>query len=520
MKVVDSKTMKLLDEKAIKDYGIPGIVLMENAGKGAAEIILKKHITSNSIKTVSIFAGKGNNGGDGFVIARHLKNKGMDVIVYLVAKESDVKGDAGTNMNIWKKMGGKIYGITKTQDIEKHASKVKHSQLIIDAIFGTGFVNNISGIYKNVIDFINGAGKKVVSIDVPSGIDASTGRLLGCCIKADATITMVLPKIGLITYPGAGYAGKLDVVDIGMPLEIIEDKSIKCETIEDADIKKLLKKRPKDSHKGIFGHLLVLSGSTGKTGAAAMTCLGAMRVGTGLVTLGIPESLNRIMEEKLTEVMTEPLPETKSKTLGGISFDRVKEVLKNKQAIAIGPGMTAVNDVRDLVLKLIKETNLPIVIDADAINVLKGNLYVLKQANVPTVMTPHPGEMARLLDLSTKDVQADRINTASGFATENNVTLVLKGARTVIASPDGMVYINMTGNAGMATAGTGDILTGMIAGFMAQGYLSVDAARIGVYLHGLAGDTVARKSGEIGMMATDLLTILPEVLNSLLKNPS
>lgn len=511
MKVVDSKTMRLLDEIAIKRYGIPGIVLMENAGRGAAEVILKKYPLLNK---VSIFAGKGNNGGDGFVIARHFRNKGFDATVYLLAKESDVKGDAKINLDIWKKMGGEICAIKKNIDIKKYASKIRHSQLIVDAIFGTGLSLNINGIYKNGIEFINSLNKKVVSIDVPSGIDASTGKALGCCVKADMTITMALPKVGLIAYPGADYAGNLEVVDIGMPKNIIDAADIKCETIDKDFIKGVLKKRPKNSHKGTFGHVLVLAGSVGKTGAAAMTCLGAMRSGTGLVTLGISESLNPIMEEKLTEVMTEPLPETKSKTLGAVSFEKIKTIAKDKQAIAIGPGLTTTTDVKEVVLKIIQETRIPMVIDADAANVLKGNMDMLKKAKAPIILTPHPGEMARLLGLSTKDVQADRINIASRFAIKNNVILVLKGARTVIAEPSGRVYINMTGNAGMATAGTGDVLTGMVAGFIAQGYLPIDAARVGVYMHGLAGDCIAKKIGEIGMMAGDILNILPNVLNS------
>lgn len=511
MKIVDSKTMRLLDETAIKRYGIPGVVLMENAGRNSAEIILKKYPLINK---VSVFAGKGNNGGDGFVIARHLKNSGLDVTVYLLAQESDVKGDAKTNLDIWKKMDGEICAIKKMSDIKKHASKIKHSHLIVDAIFGTGLEKDVTGIHRSVIEFINSLNKKIVSIDVPSGIDASTGRALGCCIKADTTITMALQKIGLITYPGADYAGDLEVVDIGMPKNIIDDADIKYETIDKDFINGILKKRPKNSHKGTFGHVLVIAGSIGKTGAAAMTSLGAMRVGAGLVTLGISESLNQMMEEKLTEVMTEPLPETKAKTLGAVSFEKIKNIAKDKKAIAIGPGLTAADDVKKLVLKLIQEIKMPLVIDADAVNVLKGNLDMLKKAKAPIILTPHPGEMAKLLGLSTKDVQADRINIASRFAIKNNVILVLKGARTVIAEPSGKVYINLTGNAGMATAGTGDVLTGMIAGFIAQGYSMIDSAKLGVYLHGYAGDEAAKNIGEIGMMATDLLNILPNVLNS------
>ncbi|MBI5682541.1 MAG: NAD(P)H-hydrate dehydratase [Deltaproteobacteria bacterium] len=502
--------MRLLDETAIKRYGIPGIVLMENAGRGAAEIILRRY--GGNMQKVSIFAGKGNNGGDGFVIARHLSG-GAEITVYLIGEESQVKGDAKTNLEIWEKMDGRIYAVKTADDIKKHASQIRHSHLLVDAIFGTGLENAITGIHRKVIEFINSIGKPVAAIDVPTGLDASTGNVLGACVKADITITMTLPKLGLFIYPGAAHAGEVEIVDIGIPKKLIDEAGIKYETIAPDFIKGVLKKRPENSHKGSFGHLLVLAGSVGKTGAAAMTCLGAMRVGTGLVTLGIPKSLNNIMEKKLTEVMTEPLPETKAKTMGSMSFDKIKALSLDKEAIAIGPGLTTNSDIKELVIKLVQKIKIPMVIDADGVNVLRGVLDILKDANAPIVLTPHPGEMAKLLGISARDVQSDRINIASKAATKNNVIVVLKGARTLIAEPSGRVYINMTGNSGMATAGTGDVLTGIIAGFIAQGYSSIDAARLGVYLHGLAGDCVTEKIGKIGMLATDLLKSLPNVLN-------
>lgn len=516
MKIADAKTMRTLDETAIKIYGIPGTVLMENAGRNTSYIILKKY----GLKKASVFAGKGNNGGDGFVTARHLSNSGVDAAVYLIGEESLVKGDAKINLEIWKKMGGRTYAIKTADDIKRYALQIRHTHLIVDAIFGTGLEKEVTGIHKEVIAFINdwktdtsSIDKKIVSIDVPSGIDASTGKVLGVCVKADTTVTMAMPKIGLLMYPGAAYAGKVEVVDIGMPKKLIDEADSKYESVDFDFIKERLKKRPEDSHKGLFGHLFVLAGSVGKTGAAAMTCLGAMRVGTGLVTLGIPESLNNIMEAKLTEVMTEPLPETKSRTLGTVSFKTIKSLSEDKKAIAIGPGISANRDVKELVIKLIQKIKVPLVIDADAINVLKDSASILRKAKAQIILTPHPGEMARLLGISGSDVQADRINISSSFARENNIILILKGARTVIAEPCGRVYINLTGNSGLSTAGTGDILTGMVAGFIAQGYLPIDAARLAVHLHGLAGDEAVEKIGRLGLIATDILNSLPNILD-------
>ena len=535
MKIVDSDTMRLLDETAIKRYGIPGLVLMENAGRGVAKII-ERHfggLTGGGKplpyegKRVSIFAGKGNNGGDGFVVARHLLNKGFNVCVYLLTRPQDVKGDAKVNMAIWEKMGGEVIEILSMRGIEKYKSNIKHSNFIVDAIFGTGLSADVKGIQKDVIGFMNSLNKSVVSIDIPSGLDASNGRILGDCVKATITATMAIPKIGLLVYPGVDYAGKVDVVDIGMPRELLEDKKIPWELLDNEGIRKLLKPRHGDTHKGSFGHVFVLAGSVGKTGAAAMTSCGAMRSGAGLVTLGIPKSLNPIMARKLTEVMTLPLPESPqvpplqkggkggfSGILGYEAIENIMSFMRDKRVGVIGPGLTAAEPVRKLVSKIILESRIPLVIDADGVNCLAGDVAILKKAKAPIVITPHPGEMARLVDMTTKDIQEGRIGIASEFAKENEVIVVLKGARTIIAEPSGRIYINPTGNPGMATAGTGDILSGMVGGFIAQGYTPLDAANIAVYLHGLAADEVAKKKGQIGMIATDILNILPTVINS------
>lgn len=517
MKVVDASTMRQLDERAIKGYGIPGIILMENAGRGVADLILKRfsHLVG---KRTAIFAGRGNNGGDGFVVARHLTNKGCRVTTYLLAESPDIKGDARINLEIWKAMGGEIKLILDHRDIEGYGSEIRHAGLIVDAIFGTGLSSPVKGFLREVIGFINGLNKPIVSVDIPSGIDASTGHILGSCVKAEVTATMALPKIGLLLYPGVEYAGRVEVIDIGMPKTLLEADEIPWEVLDSPWIKSVWRSRPGDCHKGSFGHLFVLAGSIGKTGAAAMTALGAMRVGAGLVTLGIPKGLNPIMEERLTEVMTYPLPDTPSGTMAWESLDSIMAFIQDKKAIALGPGLTTQEGVKRVVLGLIERCPLPMVIDADGVNILAGNTHLLKKAIAPIILTPHPGEMARLVDSTPKDVQSDRIGVASGFAKENNVIVVLKGARTIIAEPGGKVFINLTGNPGMASAGTGDVLTGMIGGLMAQGYGPLDAARIGVYIHGRAGDEVANIKGVVGMMAGDLLDRIPMTIRGIIEN--
>jgi len=515
VKIVDSATMRRFDGTAIKRYGIPGLVLMENAGKGIAQIV-EKDFGNLKGKRVSIFAGKGNNGGDGFVVARHLLNKGFKVCVYLLARPQDVHGDAKTNLNIWEKIKGETVSIVSKKSLERHKVNIRHSHLIVDAIFGTGLSADVKGIQRDVIEFINRLNKPVVAVDVPSGLDASNGKVLGNCVKATITATMAIPKIGLLIYPGMDYAGKVEVVDIGMPRELLKDEKIPWELLDFEGIKRLIKPRHGNTHKGSFGHVFVLAGSIGKTGAAAMTSMGALRTGAGLVTLGIPKSLNPIMAKKLTEVMTLPLPESASGVCGYEAFDEIMKFVKDKEVVVLGPGLTTSEPVKKLVSRLVRESRIPLVIDADGINCLAEDVKVLGKAKAPIVITPHPGEMARLVDMTAKYVQTDRIGIASRFAKENKVIVVLKGARTVIAEPSGRIFINPTGNPGMATAGTGDVLSGMIGGFIAQGYSPLDAANMAVYLHGLAGDEVAKKKGQMGMIATDLVNILPKVIGSFL----
>jgi hydroxyethylthiazole kinase-like uncharacterized protein yjeF len=513
VKVVSAKEMQDLDRRTIQECGIPGIVLMENAGKGAAELLARSFPKVREGK-VGILAGPGNNGGDGFVIARHLKNWGVDAAVYLFSNMDDVHGDALTNLQVWINMGGELVEVIFKGDFARIKKELLRASLIVDAIFGTGLNSEVKGHLKDVISFVNSLPQPVMAVDIPSGLDATNGKVLGAAIQATLTATFGLAKIGQVIEPGASYVGQLEVVDIGIPRHVINEADIKAHVIDyDALDLGLLAPRPIDAHKGDFGHLLVLAGSPGKTGAAAMICHGAMRTGAGLVTLGIPASLNPILEAKLTEAMTAPLPDAATGYLSADAWDLIRQLAEGKTALALGPGLSTGRQVQELILNLVPQVTLPMVIDADGITALASRPEVIKRCKNTVILTPHPGEMARLAGLTVQKVQEDRLGVAKGFASAYGCIVVLKGNRTVIATPEEEVYINQTGNPGMASGGMGDILTGMIGGLVAQGLPPLEAAKWGVFLHGLAGDRAAQQIGEIPLIASDIIDYLPDTLS-------
>jgi hydroxyethylthiazole kinase-like uncharacterized protein yjeF len=510
MKLATASEMRELDRQAIEGYGVPGIVLMENAGRGVVSEIIHAWGGVGGRRYV-VFCGKGNNGGDGLVIARHLHNKGAKVNVRLFSAE--MKGDARINLDIARKMGIDIKPVSR--DLKSETALVKHADAVIDAVFGTGLASDLGKPYTAVIGMINASAKKVVAVDVPSGVDSDMGRIMGAAVHADLTVTFGLPKRGLYLYPGAQMAGLVRVVDISIPAEAVSKAPIKAGLLTAADVCGLVKPRPPDTHKGDYGHLLILAGSVGKTGAAVLAAKAASRAGAGLVTVGVPESLNDVFEEKLTEEMTVPLPETPGRTLSSKGLSGILELLKGKTALALGPGISTDPDTAKLVAGLLPKVRIPTLVDADGLNILAHDETPLTKARAPIALTPHPGEMGRLLGILAREVQADRPGAATALAKQFGVTVVLKGARTLIASPDGGFFINPTGNPGMATGGTGDVLTGIIGSLMAQGLGVPDAARLGVYVHGLAGDTAATVKGQAGLIAGDLIDAIPEVLKSL-----
>jgi NAD(P)H-hydrate epimerase len=508
MKVAIAQQMRNIDERAIRTIGIPGIALMEKAGSGVVEAACDYFGPFQGRKVV-VLCGGGNNGGDGFVIARYAVNHGAEVEVLLLTQKEKIEGDARTNLDVLTKLGRSVKQVKGKADIRKALSG---AYLIVDALLGSGLTGEVKGLYREAINEANDAGGIVVSVDNPSGIAMDTGAVLGSAVMADLTVTLGLPKRGHFLYPGREYCGELEVVDIGLPPEVIEDEGILVETLEEEDAERFLPDRKGESHKGDFGHLLVLAGSIGYTGAASLSAMSALKVGTGLVTLGIPRSLNLIMERKLTEVITRPLPETGTGSFSMEALDPMLELACGKDAVALGPGLSMGEETGELVRQFLTRCDRTVVLDADGINALIGYEDFLGKRKGPTVMTPHPGELGRLIGMSGREINDNRIEICVEFARKWNVVLVLKGAPTIVSDRGEISYINTTGNSGLATGGTGDVLTGAIGGFAAQGIDPFHAALCGTYYHGLAGDIAADLIGGRGMIAGDVMELLPEAL--------
>ena len=508
MRIVTADEMKALDRAAIEDYGISGLVLMENAGRQVVDLI---HRVLGEVRgrVVTIFTGKGNNGGDGYVIARHLLNMGAEVKVLSLVNTGEVTGDAAVNLEIWRKIGQKVYIVFQGDGINIVRLALMNTDFIVDAIYGTGFKGKMPEKTGRIIELLNSSGKPIVAVDIPSGLEADTGRINGPCINAHYTVTFGLPKLGLFLEPGTDFAGEITVADISLPGVLVEKTAPQRHLITEENVKMWLPRRPSPAHKGTFGRVLVVAGSKGMTGAASLTGEAALRSGAGLVTVAVPETIHNIMEEKMTEVMTAPLPDTGKGSLSREALQHILSLLENMDVLAIGPGLSQAPEVITLVRELIPLLKIPCVLDADALNALAGDAGILKKLQAPAVITPHPGEMARLMGVSPKAIQEDRIENALKAAAAWNVVTLLKGSRTVVAAPDGTVYINPTGNPGMATGGSGDVLTGIIAALIAQGLKPVRAAAAGAYLHGLAGDLAAKEKGMMGLIAGDILSALP-----------
>ena len=509
--LVTASEMQQMDKQTIEIFGIPGIILMENAGRSAIDYF-STIFSDIPGKRVGILCGSGNNGGDGFVMARYLISAGIDTIVYLCSAKEKISGDAKTNLDRLRLMDIPVIEINDALSFKNNMINMDSRNIWIDALLGTGLRSNVRGHYHTIIEWLNDSNKAVFAVDIPSGLNADTGQPCGICVQADATITFGHSKIGLVMPTGIHYCGELVVADIGIPETITKNVSPNHYLLDYENIAVNLKARPFHTHKGMTGHVLVIGGSTGKTGACAMTAHSAMRIGCGLVTLGVAQSLNSILETRLLEVMTIPLPEEKPGILGKTALEIILNESNNKQCMAIGPGMGTNPETTELVLSLIEQAPAPIVLDADGLNAIAGQTDCLNKAINSIILTPHPGEMSRLTGLSVKDIQMNRAEISRDFATKHNVYLVLKGEKTVIAHPDGMVAINPTGNPGMASGGMGDVLTGIIAGIIAQGVEIGQAIESGVFIHGLAGDMMAEHLGDIGFIATDIMEYLPRTL--------
>ncbi|HZR46345.1 MAG TPA: NAD(P)H-hydrate dehydratase, partial [Candidatus Manganitrophaceae bacterium] len=506
MKIVTAEEMKSLDRRATTEFGIPSLLLMENAARGLVDQIEASY-GAVARKKIVILAGRGNNGGDGLAAARHLRMRGAEVGIYLLSPVDQVGGDAKTSLDIWIKTGGAL-DVVGSFKWPRLSEALSESDLIVDALLGTGLSHPVKGEYAKAIDLINRSGKTVVAVDIPSGISADTGETLGASVKAHLTATMALLKRGHFVRDGLEQRGKLRIIDIGFPPALVESAGIKTELITPSLLEGLPPPRPKGIHKGALGHLLVIAGSIGKRGAAQMTGLAALRSGTGLVTIATPKSIEPSLAS-LMEAMTLPLPETADGTVALTAEKAILQAVEGKEAVAIGPGLSQNSETQRLVRALIAEVSLPMVVDADGINAIAADLSVLKKKKGPLILTPHPGEMGRLLGTRADAVQRERFDVAADFAEKWGVFLVLKGAHTIIAGPDRSLWVNRTGNPGMATAGIGDALTGMIGGFLAQGLAPEKAATLSIYLHGLAGDLAATERGDAGLLSSDLIGKIP-----------
>jgi len=506
MIAVTAQEMREMDRLTIQEYGVPSLILMERAGIAVAEALMGSFGRA-ARRGVLVVAGKGNNGGDGLVVARHLKAKKIPCEVVLLGRGEDLSRDAAENLRAYRKRKGRVFEADGS--LVPVQERLKGKGLLVDAILGTGLKEEVRGIYAEAIKMMNGSGLPIVAVDLPSGLDSDRGRSLGATIKASLTVALGFPKLGEVIYPGLPFVGRLEAVDIGIHAKAVERVRPQTELLEQPEIRRLIPEREPDTHKGTYGHLLVMAGSRGKTGAAILACRAAMRVGAGLVTLAAPRSLNNIFASSMVEVMTEPLRDDGQEEPEPLDDQDWRSLLEKKSAFLFGPGIGVKDSARSTLRWLLRNLDIPWVIDADGLNNLAAELERLRGARTPPVLTPHPGEMARLLGAGTAAVHQDRVGVARSFARECRCYLVLKGARTLIATPMGEVFINPTGNPGMASGGMGDVLAGVLAGLLAQGLKIEDALKLGVFLHGFVGDRVAQARGEIGMIASDVLEGLP-----------
>ncbi|MGH4052696.1 MAG: NAD(P)H-hydrate dehydratase [Clostridium sp.] len=496
MKIATSHLMRSIDQYCIDVLGIPGIVLMENA---ALKVI--KNISDND-KNFVIVCSSGNNGGDGFAVARHLLNKENHVEIFALGSEENISADALVNLNILKNMGVKIIKLNNNDDLETLKESIIRSDTTIDAIFGTGLSRQVKGIYSLAITIINENSKYILSIDVPSGFNCNTGKVMGNCIKSNKTVSFELYKKGFIGFGSDSFTGEVVIENIGIPKSVV-DKFHKNEYLMDIDyIKNLIKKRNKYSHKGDYGRTLILAGSLGFTGAAYISTQAAVRSGAGLVTLCCDDSIQDILSAKLVEAMTAPSNDEK----------KLDSLILKSDCIAIGPGLGNNPVTLNLLKKVLLNSKCPIVIDSDGLNVLEGNLELLKNKNCNIVLTPHMGEMARISGYSIDEIKENKIDIAKNFAKNHNVVLLLKGFNTIITDGNTLL-INPTGSSAMASGGMGDCLTGIIASLISQGYDILTAACVGAYVHGYCGDKLSKKMFCVN--ANHILEALPYVIKEI-----
>jgi hydroxyethylthiazole kinase-like uncharacterized protein yjeF len=521
VKVLTAAQMREADRLTSERYGIPSIELMENAGTAIAEFLREK-FTDIATRKILVLCGKGNNGGDGLVVARQLKDSGSGAVVLLLANPGSVEGDAAANLKRWQQGLGELYVVTSEAEWESARPALYEADLLVDALLGTGLRGPVEGLLGAVIEDLNAARAKrrgkmvVVAVDMPSGLASDSQDFGGPVVSADFTVTLTAPKVGQLVLPHSSFCGVLIVKDIGTPPELLEsDTHLKIHWIEPAEFRALPLARNPVTNKGTYGHALVVAGSVGKSGAAILAARGALRSGAGLVTVATPQDVLPTVAGGLPEMMTAPLASTEAGTasLRNLDYGKFAEILRGKTVLAIGPGLSMQQETQQFIRLVVGQTEQPIILDADGLNAFEGKADTLNERHASAmVLTPHPGEMARLLGITVKEVQARRLEVALDAAGRWRAYVILKGFHTILATPSGHAYINTTGNPGMATGGTGDALTGILAGLTAQ-FGVEDWARVlsfGVYLHGYAGDIAASRVGEAPLIASDLIESIPE----------
>ncbi|HEY6951425.1 MAG TPA: NAD(P)H-hydrate dehydratase [Bacteroidota bacterium] len=509
-RLVSAAEMKWCDETTIKGFGIPGLLLMENAG-GAVARFIGTTLGTVAGKHIVVFCGKGNNGGDGFVVARHLANEGAIISVFMTSGPPELKGDALTNFTILKKLSGRTEPPIELQRYARSSvGKLKTIDGIVDAIFGTGFSGTVKQPILGLVEWINDQKAPVFAVDIPSGLNATDGTVVNAAVRATHTITFGLRKSGLLLNDGREYAGNVHVADIGIPNVVTQAKVLSKTFVANVnDVRMVLPRRPLTANKYSVGKVFVMAGSKGLTGAAALTATAALRAGAGAVLLGTPEAVYPILARKLTEAMVMPLPSTDEGTLSEKSYEVLRAKLAWADVVAIGPGLSQHPETQSVVVRILKEYSGNILLDADGLNaVAAAGTDVLKKSKATIILTPHTGEFARMTKKQSEAIDNERIEMARSLARRVRKIVVLKGAPTVTASADGTAVVNPTGNPGMATVGSGDVLSGIISALWAQGSTAESSAFGGVYLHGLAGDLAKKEYGERGMIAGDIVTFL------------
>jgi hydroxyethylthiazole kinase-like uncharacterized protein yjeF len=504
MRILNSAQMRDVDRRTTDEIGIASIVLMENAGRQVVAAI-EAMFADLSARHVAVLCGRGNNGGDGYVVARTLLQRGVEVSIFVVGEIAGVRGDARANLEVLGHLGHTIVEINDPQAWELHFSEIRGCDLLVDAMFGTGLKTPLSGLFETIVADINASDLAVVSVDLPSGLSADTPEPIGPCIDATVTVTLAAPKLPLLLPPGEGHCGDVVIADIGIPeaaIEAVEGPHLELLTRE--VVRALIEPRPADSHKGDYGHVLVVAGGRGKTGAAHLSAMGALKSGAGLVTIATTKSSQPVVAAMAPEYMTEGLEEGPD---GGLLLEALDRVLASQaDVIAAGPGLGTARSTVAFIHGLLARAGVPLVLDADALNAFTDapELLVGPEGR-DVIITPHPGELARLVGVTTADVQANRIEIAQTFAEAHQLYVILKGHRSIVATPDGKVFVNPTGNAGMATGGMGDLLTGMVAAWLAQLLDAEAACKLAVYLHGMAGDLAEAIEGEVALTPSDVL---------------